>query len=297
MPFITFFSTPKPFTKPHTNTIQRNAIQSWLRAGNDIEVLLIGEEEGLAEVAAEYGVRHLPNVARNLFGTPLISSIFQLAHEASDSELMVYVNTDIILPPNFQEIVQQVANQADDFLAVGHRWDFDLTEKLDFSENWDENLQKDARAQGKRRGSSSIDYFIFPRKFYTHIPDFAIGRTAWDNWMIFHAHEQKLPVIILTSSLMVIHQNHGFGHVPGGKNQSGEAQKNLTAAGGRRNIYYLLDATHEFRHGKIRRVRWSLVKLIRHFERWTTPEEPKGKRWYFSRRLFKTWVKLEQKGL
>ena len=111
---------PKPFTKPHINLIQRNAIQSWWRAGDDVEILLLGEEEGLAEVAEEYGVRHLPEIARNKFNTPLLSSIFQLARESSDSELMVYVNTDIILPPNFQQVVQQVANQADDFLAG--RW-------------------------------------------------------------------------------------------------------------------------------------------------------------------------------
>ena len=53
MAFLTFFSTPKPFTRPHIDLIQRNAIQSWLRAGEDVEVILIGEEEGLAEVAAE----------------------------------------------------------------------------------------------------------------------------------------------------------------------------------------------------------------------------------------------------
>ncbi|MGQ9834042.1 MAG: glycosyl transferase family 2, partial [Candidatus Villigracilaceae bacterium] len=73
MPLLTLFSAPKPFTDPHIAVIQRNAIQSWLRLP-DVEVILLGDEAGLAQVAAEFGVKHLPEVACNPSGTPLISS-------------------------------------------------------------------------------------------------------------------------------------------------------------------------------------------------------------------------------
>ena len=90
MTFLTIFSAPKPFTDPHINMIQRNALQSWQHLSDDVEVILIGDEEGLADVANEYKMRHLPNVARNEWGTPLVSSIFGLAREASQSPLMSY---------------------------------------------------------------------------------------------------------------------------------------------------------------------------------------------------------------
>ena len=64
MPLITFFSAPKPFTDPHIATIQRNAIKSWTLLP-DVEVILLGEETGLAEAARELGVKHIPNVERN----------------------------------------------------------------------------------------------------------------------------------------------------------------------------------------------------------------------------------------
>ena len=111
MTFLTIFTAPKPFTDPHIDTIQRNAIRSWLHLGEDVEVLLVGEEQGLAEVAVEYGVQHLPEVERNAWHTPLVSSIFSLAREHSDAPLLAYVNADILLLPDFVSVARQVAGQ------------------------------------------------------------------------------------------------------------------------------------------------------------------------------------------
>ena len=94
------WSAPKPFTNPHIAMIQRNAIRSWTLLP-DVEVILLGEETGLAEAAKELGVKHLPNVVRNESGTPLISSMFQLARENSNSELLCIINADMILMPDF----------------------------------------------------------------------------------------------------------------------------------------------------------------------------------------------------
>ena len=52
MPLITLFSAPKPFTDPHIAMIQRNAVRSWTLLP-DVEVILLGAEEGLAEAAFE----------------------------------------------------------------------------------------------------------------------------------------------------------------------------------------------------------------------------------------------------
>ena len=96
---LTIFTAPKPFTNPHIDLIQRNAIRSWVALGPEVEVLLIGEEEGLAEAARELGVRHLPQVQRNDQGTPLIPSIFNLARQETDKPYLAYVNADVILLP------------------------------------------------------------------------------------------------------------------------------------------------------------------------------------------------------
>ncbi|MBE9524765.1 MAG: glycosyl transferase family 2, partial [Chloroflexi bacterium] len=97
MTFLTIFTAPKPFTDPHINIIQRNAIQSWMHLSDEVEVILIGEEDGLSAAAAEFNLKHLPEVTRNNWNTPLVSSIFDLARAASDSPVLAYINADILL--------------------------------------------------------------------------------------------------------------------------------------------------------------------------------------------------------
>ena len=58
-PLITIFTAPKPFTNPHISLIQRNAILSWQHLGDDVNVVMIGDEPGMAEFAAETGI-HAP---------------------------------------------------------------------------------------------------------------------------------------------------------------------------------------------------------------------------------------------
>ena len=110
MPLLTVFSAPKPFTDPHIAVIQRNAIRSWMLLP-DTEVFIVGDEPGLAEIAGELGLLHLPEVTRNDQGTPLVSSIFALARQHSSSACLAYVNADIILMSDLVRVARQVADQ------------------------------------------------------------------------------------------------------------------------------------------------------------------------------------------
>ena len=109
---LTIFTAPKPFTNPHINMIQRNALHCWQSLGAAVEVIMVGDEEGMAAVAAEYGVQHLPDVKCNRFGTPLISSIFGLARDASDSPLLMYANADILFFPDILNTARALLAQA-----------------------------------------------------------------------------------------------------------------------------------------------------------------------------------------
>ncbi|MEN8173406.1 MAG: glycosyl transferase family 2, partial [Chloroflexota bacterium] len=246
MPFLTIFTAPKPFTDPHINIIQRNAIQSWMHLSDDVEVILVGEEDGLASTAAEFGLKHLPNVARNEWNTPLVSSIFDLARTASQSPVLAYVNADILLLQEFLSAARKVTEQVERFLVVGQRWDFDLSESLDFSPDWDQRLRKTVQEQGSLHAPAGSDYFIFSRTIFTDMPDFAIGRAGWDNWMIYSALQQGWPVVDGTKALMVIHQNHDYSHLPEGKIHYDLEETKINAAlgGGMRNMYMTLDSSH-----------------------------------------------------
>ena len=258
--------------------------------GQGVEVILVGDEVGMAEVAEEYGVTHLSDVDHNEWGTPLVSSIFGLARQASQSPLLAYVNADILLMPDFLEVSQQVAAEAERFLVVGQRWDLDVTRSLNFDSDWARRLRAEVLEQGELHRPSGSDYFIFPRSVFVEMPPFAIGRAGWDNWTIYHALERNWPVVDATASLMIVHQNHDYGHLPGGRPHYDLEETRINAAlgGGMANMYMTLDASHEFVNGSIRRPRMTLARLLRTLERWFRPQTESGLRWKIARR-FRRW--------
>src|SRR2546423_8487781 len=97
---LTIFSTPKPF-RGHLAITQRNAIISWTRLHADCEIILFGNEDGVADVADELGVRHEADVLRNEHNTPYVSHLFERAQAIAKHHLSCYVNCDIILLTDF----------------------------------------------------------------------------------------------------------------------------------------------------------------------------------------------------
>ena len=271
MTFLTLFSAPKPFTDPHIALIQRNAIQSWTLLP-DAEVILLGEETGLAQTAGELGVKHLPNVKRNESGTPLISSMLQLARENSAGELLCIVNADMILMSDFTGAAKSCRSrlQRDNFVLLSQRWDLDITQSIEFAENWENHLRERIKKQGKLHKPAGSDFFLFPKSCYPDIPDFAIGRAGWDNWMIYKARMEKYPVIDCTPAMMIVHQNHHYRHLPNAKPHYDhpESDVNTQLAGGHAAIRYtILDSTHQLTAGgKLARPKMTSARFLRKVE-------------------------------
>jgi hypothetical protein len=268
VPLITLFSAPKPFTDPHIATIQRNAIKSWALLP-DIEVLLLGEEAGLAEAARELDVKHIPKVKCNDSGTPLISSMFKLTRENSNSDLLCIINADMILMPDFVEAAKQAVKLKDKFVLLSQRWDLDVTEPLDFSDDWNRRLSSIVHRRGTLHRPAGSDFFLFPKSCYQDIPDFAIGRAGWDNWMIYKARKEKWPIIDCTPSITIVHQNHDYSHLPDSKphHTLPETDENIRLAGGQTAIRYtILDSTHQLVGGKLARPKMSYLRFMRGVE-------------------------------
>src|SRR5207302_1675884 len=84
------------------------------------------------------------------------------------------------------------------------------------------------------------------------LPPFAIGRTLWDNWLIFHARAQGVRVIDSTSAVMAVHQNHGYGHISGGIEAAWagpEALRNRALANDMLYPFTIEDATWQLTRG------------------------------------------------
>lgn len=246
---LTIFALPRAF-RGHTGVIQTNAIQSWTLLQPACEIMLFGDDEGTAEVAAKFGIRHVPDVERNEYGTPLVGHLFSTAQNLANHKLICYVNADIILMSDFVKAIRQIQGRPS--LIIGRRWDLNLEEHLDFSNtDWETQLRSDIQVRGTLHGTTGIDYFVFPRGTYRDVPPFAIGRTAWDNWLTYKARALGLSVVDATEVVTIVHQNHDFSHINTVKANIGQVERkgiegarNRELLGGVYCNFGLLDATH-----------------------------------------------------
>ena len=273
MSLLTLFTSPKAFEDPHVTVIQRNAIQSWCQLGEEVEVLLMGDDAGVAEAAAEFGVQHVPEVACSSQGIPLISDMFVQARQRTDSPVLAIINTDIILLPNFLETVRQAQSRYQAFVLAGQRWDLDITEPIEFSAGWQARLMAQVAQQGVLHPPSGSDYFIFSRQVLTEIPDFTIGRAGWDNWMIYHAAHHPWQTLDATHDITVVHQNHDYGHLPGGQihYKLPDSKKNVQLGGGEHQMFDLLDLQFALVDGKVQRIPLNWLRFVRKIERLLQP--------------------------
>jgi hypothetical protein len=242
---LTLFSIPKPFFGDSA-AVQRNALESWVRLRPRCEILLLGDDPGVAQAAAAAGVRHIPDVARNEHGTPLLDDAFAKAEAVATGSLLCYVNADIILLDDFLPAARRIPFRK--FLMAGQRWDIDLSDGWDFDQpGWEERLRRAVRERGQPHPPAGSDYFVFPRGLFERMPPFAVGRPGWDNWFIHHARARGIPVVDASGAANVVHQNHGYGHVKQGTgilSEGPEGERNVLLAGGWDRIFILDDATH-----------------------------------------------------
>lgn len=269
MSLITIFTSPKPFTKSeHINIIQRNAIESWTKLGPEVEVILIGDEQDMEEVAADYGVKHIKDVRINPLGTPMIPSMFDIARDVTDSPILAFANADVIFTQSMIDSVKAVVQTEKEFLMVGQRYDIEIKESIDFSKGWQERLMELNAKIGTLHGPAGSDYFIFPRECFVDVPDLVIGRAGWDNWMIYEARQRGWKTIDCTASLDLLHQNHDYSHLPGGQvhYRLPESNENVKAAGGNLHIFPLTDANWVLEDGQIKRRKFTLRNCWREFE-------------------------------
>lgn len=217
MPYLTLFSIPKGFSDPHTSMIQHNAMESWRYLGSEVQVLVMGDDPGVAEAAAEHGATHVGGARTNEYGTPLLDWAFGSAASLGTGEVLCYLNADIILLPDFIAALRRLPQRP--CLAIGQRWNCDVDSSIDFSKSG-ASLGQWARENGKIDEGRGSDYFAFSRSLDFGLPPFAVGRPGWDNWMIGRTLQLGWDLVDITPSVTVIHQNHDYGHVA---NRTGSA--------------------------------------------------------------------------
>jgi len=211
---LTIFASPKRFTGQF-DLIQRNAITSWTCIEPRCEVLVFGDDDGTAEACADLGVRHVPGVATSDLGTPLVSDMFQRAEALATGDVLCFVNADIVAGDDSAAAADIVAERQNHFLSVARRWDLDVTQPLEAERTAVASLQARARRTGHRASEIAIDWFVFSRGLFSDLPDFAVGRSGYDNWLIWKAVTSGAAVVDASAFVTLVHQNHDYSHAGG----------------------------------------------------------------------------------
>ncbi len=171
-------------------------------------------------------------------GIPLVSSLFETAKQHSSSEYLAYINSDIILRTDFIDTLASVLQSEikQDFLLTARRINIPLnTPLVNQSQHWRSDLDSIVDQSGSWDGPNAVDLFLFNRTLFDCIPDFAIGRMQWDNWLIWKARESNALVIDASQDFALLHPIHGYaGHARGWQDitQGDEAGMNRNLAQG-----------------------------------------------------------------
>ncbi len=156
-----------------------------------------------------------------------------------------------------------VAGETAAFMAVGQTLNLRVSRDL-ADVDW-ESLRELTAAEGVPRGDEWIDYFVFRRGQLGPLPPFAVGRPGWDNWMIWRARKLRLPLVDMSHSVVVAHQDHGYAHVRGCQGTEwdgpeGDANRGLTRVG---QALTLECATHRLEHGLVVRQRATVLERVK----------------------------------
>lgn len=242
---LTIFTTPRAFRGEY-KIIQENAINSWINIGSGVEIILFGNEYGIDKIANKYHIRHTPKIKRNVYGTPLVDSLFYEAGVEARGDILLYINSDIILPPDFMEIVKVIQRKFNRFLVIGERIDFEVDEAIDFGDKRKSSgLFRRARRLGNFHGRTGIDFFLYSKGLWKKIPPLAIGRFSWDNWLVYEGFKQSGNLIDVSYIVRVIHQNHStHTKLTGKKRERFEKERRLNANLTGNKQYDLFDSNY-----------------------------------------------------
>ncbi|MFQ5850700.1 MAG: hypothetical protein ACE5JU_08935 [Candidatus Binatia bacterium] len=211
---ITIFAIPKAFDG-RFKIIQTNAIRSWAMLQPKPEIILFGDDAGTGEIASELRLRHVCDIERNQYGTPLTDGIFDAGQKLASNSLVCYVNSDIILMSDFMDMVKTVCVQFGNrgFVIIGRKISVDIPDLLDFTAaEWEASLKRLLDGKGEYVTYDS-DFFVFPKGTFYAMPAFAVGRCFWTQWLIYDTRRRGIAVVDATSAVVSVESKHDYSHV------------------------------------------------------------------------------------
>lgn len=214
---------------------QSNALASWRRLPG-VSILMCCSPREEASLQRRFPGVRTATLPTTPSGVPLVSGVIADAGRLASTDLVAFVNSDIILEPGFVAALAQLAEIRRPLLATARRWELAETPNLVAAESpaaWSGMLRQavEACTPGRR---SALDLFVWRRDTQVHCPPLAVGRRGWDNWFLWRASVEGWLTIDMSPLCRVIHQTHSFENArhAGGISATGERDWNMRSIGG-----------------------------------------------------------------
>lgn len=206
---FTICAVPKSFEDGHVAMLQNNAIRSWTELGPVAEIILCGDDAGVADAAQRFGTLHIGGVKCVDSGQPFLNDVVARTQQIASNDVIVYISADIVLFRDFAGALEATANYfPNEFVMIGARWDWASPVAIDFSGDWISWVIALAKKQGHKHSDYGMDYFAFRRGVFDSMLEYIVGWYAWDNALVLDIVERKIPLVNATHDVFAIHQNH-----------------------------------------------------------------------------------------
>jgi len=208
---LTFICCPHAFNDLY-GEIQTNSILSWKNLNIPKKIVVCCDEAGAKDFCIKHDLIHVPNVTVSKNGLPIISSIFHKGYKyADDGSPVCYINSDILLTSDFVETLKcslETYPNLEKYLLCGKRRNWDKPLHINFEDGWEKSIK--ALNPPLIPETCAIDYFVHTKTTYNDIPNYAMGRFLWDNWLLGYCVKNNIFSIDVSNTVYVIHQMSSY---------------------------------------------------------------------------------------
>lgn len=239
---FTLFTTFKPFAG-ESAFLQDAALKTWVDL--NLPIIVFGDEQGVAQRQVRFGFHHEASVRTSDTGTPFISDMIERAAEIADTPYIALINGDILLDhacvATLDGAIGKLLDRPGDggYLLSARRKNIPLTAQDLKGRNCLAVIEDLENRYGHWDIDNAIDIFVFDKSLYDKIPDLSVGRSGWDNWLLWEARRRGGQLVDLSFDMALKHPIHGYVGPQGGwanlmtnsdvvKNQSIVAADKLT---------------------------------------------------------------------
>jgi hypothetical protein len=212
--------------------IQRNTLMALHFLAPQVRITVFASDsDQVLELCKELGdsIECSDQFDSNEHGTPLLKSMFVRVEQTTDARMFGYMNADILFDENLVEAIRTVLRGVEDgilssrVLVVGQRINFQMPFPFNASNEYVINQQADAaviKTMAERASvflEGAMDFFFITKGAFvwSKVPDFIIGRPAYDNWLVDHAYHDKADRVDITLTVHAVHQNDVMGDTAG----------------------------------------------------------------------------------